>query len=54
MDHDAAEPVALAQHYAALAGPDFPGQDLLAAGLLRGFRDHRAEPACGCIPNIID
>lgn len=43
MDHDAAEPVALAQHYAAPAGPDLPSHDPLAAGLLAGFRRHAAS-----------
>lgn len=38
---DAAEAAAMAEHYAATAGPVLPERDPLAEGLLRGFWAHR-------------
>ena len=41
MEHDAAEAEAMAEHYAAPAGPVLPQPDPLAQGLARGFRTQR-------------
>jgi hypothetical protein len=44
LDHDAAEEAAMAEHYAAPAGPALPERDPLAEGLLKGFWAHRGVP----------
>ena len=46
-DHDAAEAEAMAAFYAAPAGPPLPDHDAMTAGLLRGYREHRASLLLG-------
>lgn len=40
MEHDEAEAVAMAEHFAAPASPSLPSPDPLTQGLLQGYRTH--------------